>query len=199
MAQPDAKAVHRGVDGSVHYLSSSDTFSLLIIADPAYGAAKAVKIVLDGPCRKLARGPNLPAGYRGVEYESISANGSTLITVSPGRQPFEHTIVGVCSSCMDGEHDFELWPVCPRPLAQPVKKPSSASSPVTSAAPSTPPEAPAKGKARVRWLDARKPAPEPEPEPVPMRGMEPVPVANGSGWTNLAEVDGPSWGPRFLS
>ena len=187
-----AKALHRGADGSVHYLSSTVDGSLLIIADPAYGV---VKIPLEGPCRQVPRGPNLPAGYVAVVYESISATGSTLLTVSPGRPPFEHTIGGVCSSCMQGEHDFESWPVCPRPLAQPVKKPSSASSPGMSATPNTPPEAPAKGKARERWLDAKKPAPEPEPEPVPVRGMEPVPVANGSGWTNLADIDGPSWGP----
>lgn len=185
-----AEAVHRGADGSVHYLSSSVDGSLLIIADPAYGVAR---IPLGGPCRQVPRGPNLPAGYRGVVYESVSAAGSTLITVSPGRPPFEHTIGGVCSSCMLGEHDFELWPVCPGPLPEPVKEPSSASGSGTSAVPSTPPDAPAKGKARVRWLDAKKPAPE--PEPVPVRGMEPVPVADGSGWANLAEVDGPSWRP----
>lgn len=161
-----AKAVHRGADGSVHYLSSTVDGSLLIIADPAYGA---VKIPLDGPCRQVPRGPNLPAGYVTVAYESISATGNTLITVRPGRPPFEHTIGGVCSSCMFGEHDFGLWPVCPSGNRHKKRDTESVDEPGTSAAPSTPPDAPAKGKARVLRLDAKKPAPEP--------GMPPAPAA----------------------
>jgi hypothetical protein len=114
--------------------------------------------------------PNLPAGYDAVQYEMISRTESTLITVHPGQPPFEHTIGGVCSSCMHGEHDFELWPVCPsgnrhqkpaedEPVAvqepvfaqlpEPAQEPAAASSPGTSAAPAESSE----GGARVRWFD----------------------------------------------
>jgi hypothetical protein len=106
-----AKAVHRGVDGSVHYLLSPPDGSLLIVTDPKVGVSK---VPFDGPCRLMPRDPRLPVGYNAIHYESISGTESTLITVHPGRPPFENTIGGVCSSCMHGEHDFELWPVCPR-------------------------------------------------------------------------------------
>jgi hypothetical protein len=41
------------------------------------------------------------------------------------------------------------------------------------------------------------PIPEPElvPEPEPVRGMQPVPVAAGPDVTNLADIEGRSWGP----
>jgi hypothetical protein len=35
----------------------------------------------------------------------------------------------------------------------------------------------------------------PEPEPEPVQGMAPVPTAVGPTTTNLADIDGPSWGP----
>jgi hypothetical protein len=73
-----AEAVHRGTDGSVHYLSSTPTGSQLIITDPALGVRR---IPLDGPCRLTDRGDNTGS----VVYESISAKESTTVTVSPGR------------------------------------------------------------------------------------------------------------------
>jgi len=106
-----AQAVHRGSDGSVHYLSSTPTGSMLIIADPVLGVSR---IRFDGLCRLIPRDPRLPAGYDAVQYLSISAAESTRVTVRPGRAPFLHTIGGVCWECMLGEHDFGLWPVCPR-------------------------------------------------------------------------------------
>jgi hypothetical protein len=109
-----AKAVHRGADGSVHYLSSSPDHSVLIITDPVLGVDR---IELDGPCRLIPRGPNLPASYDSVVYESISATGSTRVDVSPGQPAFLHVMGGVCWSCAftarDGGHDYDLWPTCP--------------------------------------------------------------------------------------
>jgi hypothetical protein len=43
-----AKAVYRGSDGSVHYLSSSPDHSLLIITDPVLGVEL---IEFDGPAQ----------------------------------------------------------------------------------------------------------------------------------------------------
>jgi hypothetical protein len=72
-----AKAVHRGDDGSVHYLVSTPESSLLVITDPVLGVDR---IPFDGPVRMLP--PRAPLGVPGevtgvVEYESISASGST--------------------------------------------------------------------------------------------------------------------------
>jgi hypothetical protein len=189
-----AKAVHRGANGSVHYLSSTVDGSLLIIADPAYGV---VKIPLDGPCRQVPRGPNLPAGYRGVVYESVSATGSTQITVSPGRRPFEHTIGGVCSCCVLGVHDFELWPVCPRrngPNPRDYMAPGDDGGEAVNVElyRMNPGRIVDAVEAPAQVLEA-EPIPEPEPEPV--RGKAPVPTAVGPTTTNLADIDGPSWGP----
>jgi hypothetical protein len=101
-----ARAVHRGGDGSVHYLSSADDGSTLIIADPALG--KAVPIRLDGPCRLRSRTDD-----GRVEYEAIGTVYSTLVVVSPGSPPLISEY-GFCSSCMTlPSHDYELWPVCP--------------------------------------------------------------------------------------
>jgi hypothetical protein len=54
-----------------------------------------------------------------VEYESISASGSTRVSVRPGGVPFICSM-GVCFSCSFPPlaragmgHDYELWPVCP--------------------------------------------------------------------------------------
>jgi hypothetical protein len=114
-----AKAVHRGVDGSVHYLMSSNECSLLVVTDPALGVDR---IEFDGPVRMLP--PRTPLGVPGevagvVEYESISASGSTRVSVRPGEVPFIYSM-GVCFSCsfppLDRAgmgHDYELWPVCP--------------------------------------------------------------------------------------
>jgi hypothetical protein len=72
-----AKRVHQGTDGSVHFLASSDTYSLLIITDPALGEDR---IEFDGPCYLKSPSPMLPADYDGVEYQSISRTGSTRVT-----------------------------------------------------------------------------------------------------------------------
>ncbi len=56
---------------------------------------------------------------------------------------------------------------------------------------------------RKRWnLDTAAAPPirdgassHPEPEPEPVRGMQPVPVAAGPDATNLADIEGRSWGP----
>jgi hypothetical protein len=105
-----ARAVHRGADGSVHFLSSGPTSSELIITDPV---ARLSRLHFDGPCRLKPRNPNLPVTYVAVDYESIGAEGSSMISVSPGERPFIHGLGGGCFSCMDGSHDFGLWPVCP--------------------------------------------------------------------------------------
>jgi hypothetical protein len=114
-----AKAVHRGTDGSVHYLMSGAESSLLVVTDPALGVDR---IEFDGPVRMLP--PRTPLGVAGevagvVEYESISASGSTRVSVRPGEVPFTYSM-GVCFSCSFPPpdragmgHDYELWPVCP--------------------------------------------------------------------------------------
>jgi hypothetical protein len=79
-----ARAVYRGADGSVHYLSSTAESSVLIVTDPAVGMTK---IPFDGPCRLVPRSPLLPAGYDAVDYRSVGASGSTLVSVSPGERP----------------------------------------------------------------------------------------------------------------
>jgi hypothetical protein len=113
-----AKAVHRGDDGSVHYLVSTPESSLLVITDPVLGVDR---IPFDGPVRMLP--PRAPLGVPGevtgvVEYESISASGSTRVSVRPGEVPFIYSM-GVCFSCSFPPpdragmgHDYELWPVC---------------------------------------------------------------------------------------
>src|SRR5512133_18135 len=105
-----AKKVYQGADGSVHFLSSGVDYSVLIITDPKLGRDQ---IEFDGPVRLLPRHPLLPVDFDGVQYQSVSASGSTMVTVHPGRPPFEHSLAGVCDSCMFGEHDYSVWPVCP--------------------------------------------------------------------------------------
>ena len=106
-----AEVVHRGSDGSAHFLSSSAGSSLLIITDPAVGV---VKIPFDGPCRLTPRSPNLPAGYDAVDYESVGVSGSTMVSVHPGEMPSSsRSVAGVCFACVAGPHDYSLWPVCP--------------------------------------------------------------------------------------
>jgi hypothetical protein len=105
-----ARAVYRGADGSVHYLSSTAESSVLIVTDPAVGMTK---IPFDGPCRLVPRSPLLPAGYDAVDYESVGVSGSTMISVSPGGVPSTYSVTGVCISCVEGPHDYSLWPVCP--------------------------------------------------------------------------------------
>jgi hypothetical protein len=74
-----AEAVHRGIDGSVHYLASTPTGSqLIVVTDPVLGVRQPG---LDGPCRLTDPGGNTGS----VVYESISAKESTTITVCPGR------------------------------------------------------------------------------------------------------------------
>jgi hypothetical protein len=105
----------------VYKLGSTDRFesasgSELVIADPVVGM---FPIHFDGPCRLVPRSLNLPSGYDSVQYESISATGSTTVYVSPGQEPFISTI-GVCSYCAfdtaglpGAGHDYELWPMHP--------------------------------------------------------------------------------------
>jgi hypothetical protein len=85
-----AKAVHRGTDGSVHYLMSTRENSLLVVTDPVLGVDK---IRLDGPCRQTAARPDGP-----VQYEAIGTKGSTLVWVNPG-QPTLISEYGFCVSC----------------------------------------------------------------------------------------------------
>lgn len=75
-----AKAVHRGSDGSVHYLMSTPDSSLLVITDPVLGVRR---IPFDGPCRLLPQDSKSDAAH----YESISATGSTRVVVWPGQEP----------------------------------------------------------------------------------------------------------------
>jgi hypothetical protein len=91
-----AKAVHRGADGSVHYLASSRDGSELIITDPVVGLSR---INFDGPCRLVSRSPSLPASYDAVEYKSTTVSGSSSVSVRPGQPPFEHSIGGVGPAC----------------------------------------------------------------------------------------------------
>lgn len=116
-----AKAVHRGADGSVHYLMSTPESSLLVITDPVLGVDK---IRFDGPLRKklprqLNRDPHPGEVTDGVEYESISATGTTMVSTAAGRGPLI-TQYGFCASCafppagqLSRGHDYSLWPVCP--------------------------------------------------------------------------------------
>jgi hypothetical protein len=108
-----AKAVHRGADGSVHFLSSTPDRSVLIITDPVLGKDE---ITFDGPVRLVP--PR--AGSGAVEYESISASGSTTVHVSPGQRDLIREVGGLCTYCcfpplgqLGRSHDYELWPVCP--------------------------------------------------------------------------------------
>jgi hypothetical protein len=79
MSSTVAKAVHRGPDGSLHYLMSTDVNSLLVIPDPALGVRR---ISFDGPVRLVPRDSKSDA----VHYES-SASGSTRVVVCPGEEP----------------------------------------------------------------------------------------------------------------
>jgi hypothetical protein len=104
-----AEAVHRGRDGSIHYLASSPTGSQLIITDPVLGVRR---LGFDGP---VVRASNTGS----VEYESIGSSGSTTVIVSPGHEP-NITWIGICTYCAfppighaNRGHDFQLWPYCP--------------------------------------------------------------------------------------
>jgi hypothetical protein len=105
-----AEAVHRGSDGSVHYLASAPDSSLLIVTDPVLGVRR---LSFDGPCRLTDPGGNTGS----VVYESISAKESTTVTVSPGQEPSFHILGGVCTHCVfdagGAGHDLDLWPECP--------------------------------------------------------------------------------------
>jgi len=174
-----AKAVHRGADGSVHYLASSRDGSELIITDPVVGLSR---INFDGPCRLVSGSPSLPASYDAVEYESITVSGSSSVSVRPGQPPFE--LDWWCWACMHGDHDFSVWPVCPRGDRKPV------AGDVHLAEVEVPVRAP------LQAVPEPEPERIPEPEPVPVEGMMPVPYVSGPGeGTNLADIDGPSWGP----
>jgi hypothetical protein len=160
-----ARAVHRGADGSVHYLLSTPESSLLIVTDPVVGMTK---IPFDGPCRLIPRSPLLPAGYDAVDYQSVGAEGSMLVSVRAGERPSIYGVTGLCDSCMAGPHDWSLWPVCPGegerqvfgpPAAVPASEPVSVSGAV-------PDEHVGKEVRRRRFFE-REPDPEPVPVPVP--------------------------------
>jgi hypothetical protein len=104
--------VHRGTDGSVHYLSSSPEGSDLIFTSPAFGVAQEH---FDGPVRMVK-------SRAGHMYEMISATESTTITpMTTGM--LLHTIGGICFHCAGPDadwalpynerHDYDLWPHCP--------------------------------------------------------------------------------------
>jgi hypothetical protein len=156
-----AEAVHRGRDGSVHYLASSPTGSQLIITDPVLGVRRQS---FDGPCV-------LVSNTGSVEYRSISRTESITVWVRPGQEPSIHSIIGVCAECMAGDHDFEHWPHCPgsdrepkadvlplqprsEPVAEPVVEPAPCSSTGTGDAQAAP---------RVRVLDPQYTPPSEEP------------------------------------
>jgi hypothetical protein len=172
-----AKAVHRGADGSVHYLMSTRDGSLLVIADPALGVRR---ISFDGPVRLVPQDSKSDA----VHYESISATGSTRVAVWPGEEP-AISDYGFCVYCafpapgrVGAGHDSELWPSCPshgRAKPAPAHEPEPELRPAASSSTGTAgePAESSKGKPRVRVLDASlRPAPEPEMAPVPT--LEPL-------------------------
>jgi hypothetical protein len=114
----------------------------------------------------------LPADYDGVEYQSISRTGSTRVTVHPGQPAYTHSMVGVCWSCMFGEHDWLVWPVCPHEAApEPVQEPAQSSSPSTSAKPGEKP----KRRPRVRWLGGEPVLNDPLPANVNANVNAPTP------------------------
>jgi hypothetical protein len=141
-----AEAVHRGIDGSVHYLASTPTGSqLIVVTDPVLGVRQPG---IDGPCRLTDPGGNTGS----VVYESISAKESTTITVCPGQEPSIYSIVGVCTHWAfvagGAGHDFDLWPECP--FGDQVKEPEADAAVVP---------------LRPRPAPALEPVAEPEPMP----------------------------------
>jgi hypothetical protein len=78
MSSTVAKAVHRGSDGSVHYLVSAVKSSLLVVTDPGLGVRR---IELDGLCRLISAHPS-----GAVRYEAVGAAESTTVDVAPGRE-----------------------------------------------------------------------------------------------------------------
>jgi hypothetical protein len=196
-----AKAVHRGADGSVHYLATTAEGSLLIITDPVLGVRR---LPFDGPCRLVRQGGG------SAEYESISATSSISVTVNPGQEPLISELIGICTACVfplvgqpDKGHDYGLWPYCPssdrekdgnvvplpprsepvreRVPAEPVQEPEPASSPGTSApigAVSASAEG-AQSDAGVRWLDDTRRAPDPQYTPASEEPVTPPEIRWG--------------------
>ena len=139
-------------------------------------------IRLAGPCRLTAQNDV------SVEYSSISAESSISIVIRPGHEPLINELIGICTACLDGSHDYELWPECPYgngtesdpdvnvvqltprsvPATEPVEEPDSRSGTSTSAGPSAsadgPSEVPVRDHESGSVLDL-KPAPVPEREP----------------------------------
>jgi hypothetical protein len=164
-----AKAVHRGVDGSVHFLSSSPDRSFLLITDPAFGVRR---IPVEGLCRLISGHPSGAA-----RYEAISPKWSTTIDVSPGQEPRIREM-GWCDYCLvhtEG-HDFELWPSCPsgdrhrRRKADadsdnvvPVPEPEQESVVSSGTGTGGEPASSSKGRPRVRVLDAESAPVQEEP------------------------------------
>ena len=100
----------------------------------------------------------------------------------------------VCTACAFppverfGEgHDYGLWPECPGGDRGGHDKPGTVAR-VESDSPGAVPD-------RAPLQVVEEPEPTPEPDPVLVQGMMQVPVASEPDWTNLADIDGPSWGP----
>jgi hypothetical protein len=151
-----AKAVHRGTDGSVHYLRSTPDNSLLVITDPVLGVRR---IPFEGPVRLVPRDSKSDA----VHYESISATGSTRVAVWPGQEP-AISDYGFCVYCafpapgrVGAGHDSELWPSCPsggRAKPEPAPEPEQVLAVSSSNGTGGRPTESSKGTPRVRVLDA---------------------------------------------
>src|SRR5512133_1257217 len=169
------KVVARTGDGGAVYLSSTADSSALLFAKPGQEVQREH---FDGPVRSVK-------GNACVDFEAITRTRSSLITITD-RGLLLHTY-GFCSSCMEGSHDWELWPVCPNPLSafnslpgaerdedrhdvvrtsepvpepEPVFTPVPAPEPEPEPVPSEPVEAAEGKKSRVRWLASRRAAAE---------------------------------------
>ena len=184
--------MYRGVDGSVHFLSSTDQGSTLIITDPVLGVRP---IRLAGPCRLTAQ------NEVSVEYSSISAESSISIVIRPGHEPLINELIGICTACLDGSHDYELWPECPYGNG-------TESDPDVNVVQLTPRSVPYRACRRARlsvWHQHRASASADGPSEVPVRDHEsgsvldlkpaPVPEREPSQWELEAHWGGPagSW------
>jgi hypothetical protein len=162
-----AKAVHRGSDGSVHYLSSNVDGSTLVITDPKLGRVPPIRV--DGLCRLSYR-----TGGDRVEYEAIGTVCSTLVSVSPGDPPLISEY-GFCTSCMAGDHDYELWPNCP---SEGVRERAKGQRAAATTEPTT-------GLQLVS-----EPEPDPVVAPVPVTEPEPEPARRGARLRSLSGKPG---------
>jgi hypothetical protein len=155
-------------------------------------------------------------------YESISASGSTRVSVRPGEVPFIYSM-GVCFSCgfppVDRAgmgHDYEFWPVClgtkgsrtPTVVQAPEETvfheigidhqkafpvPGTVAQPAPEPAQSSGTDTPGVPADPSRGKPrVRVLDAESAPEPAPERGMAPVPTLPAAA--NRREVES-RWGP----